>query len=160
MFHAAAWGYPFSATTQGAKLTYPGPDLTPKGIVALIEEERVTFSAGVPTVWLGIAQYLADTPRPTCHHPAVSLRRVGGTPGDDRLVLEEPGHPGRAGLGDDRDQPGRLHRPLTPEMEDWDFEQQLDLLETAGHPLPGLQVKIVDEMGRSCPRTARRSASC
>ena len=40
----------------------PGPDLSPKGIVDLIEKERVTFSAGVPTVWLGIAQYLAEHP--------------------------------------------------------------------------------------------------
>jgi fatty-acyl-CoA synthase len=41
---------------------------------------------------------------------------------------------------------------LTPEMEDWDFEQQLDRLETAGRPLFGLQVKIVDELGEELPQ--------
>jgi len=54
MFHASAWGYPFMATTQGAKLTYPGPDLSAAGLVPLITSEGVTFSAGVPTVMLGI----------------------------------------------------------------------------------------------------------
>jgi acyl-CoA synthetase (AMP-forming)/AMP-acid ligase II len=53
MFHASAWGYPFMATTRGAKLTYPGPDLSPEGLVKLFVDEEVTFSAGVPTVWLG-----------------------------------------------------------------------------------------------------------
>ena len=62
MFHAAAWGYPFAATTVGAKLTYPGPDLSPQGLVGLFNDEAVTFSGGVPTVWLGIQQYLTANP--------------------------------------------------------------------------------------------------
>ena len=62
MFHASAWGYPFEATVSGAKITYPGPDLSPEGLVQLFHEERVTFSAGVPTVWLGIQHHLAEHP--------------------------------------------------------------------------------------------------
>src|SRR5688572_20796553 len=62
MFHASAWGYPWIATTVGAKITYPGPDLTPAGLVRLFETEKVTFSAGVPTVWLGIQLYLTQHP--------------------------------------------------------------------------------------------------
>ena len=62
MFHAAAWGFPFQAVTMGAKLTYPGPDLSPQGVLGLIENEGVTFSAGVPTVWLGIQQHLIANP--------------------------------------------------------------------------------------------------
>jgi fatty-acyl-CoA synthase len=62
MFHASSWGYPFAATIAGAKLTYPGPDLSAEALVRLFAEERVTFSAGVPTVWLGIQHYLAGHP--------------------------------------------------------------------------------------------------
>ena len=62
MFHAAAWGYPFAATTVGATLVYPGPDLSAAALVGLFESEKVTFSAGVPTVWGGIQQYLMEHP--------------------------------------------------------------------------------------------------
>src|SRR5690606_5532019 len=62
MFHAAAWGYPYMSVTRGAKLTYPGPDLSPQGLVNLFANEEVTFSAGVPTVWLGVKQYLEANP--------------------------------------------------------------------------------------------------
>src|SRR5665811_1973261 len=48
MFHAAAWGFTFMATVRGAKLTFPGPDLSAPGLVKLFSEERVTISAGVP----------------------------------------------------------------------------------------------------------------
>ncbi|HEY5890799.1 MAG TPA: AMP-binding protein, partial [Acidimicrobiia bacterium] len=62
MFHAAAWGYPYMAVTKGAKLTYPGPGMAPDVLVPLLANEKVTFSAGVPTVWLGIKLYLQAYP--------------------------------------------------------------------------------------------------
>src|SRR3990172_4173951 len=62
MFHAAAWGYPFAATTLRPPIVYPGPDLSAPALVGLFEREKVTFSAGVPTVWGGIQQYLMEHP--------------------------------------------------------------------------------------------------
>ncbi len=51
MFHVNAWGIPYSAAMTGAKLVFPGPALDGKSVYELIEAEKVTFAAGVPTVW-------------------------------------------------------------------------------------------------------------
>ncbi|HEY2257961.1 MAG TPA: 3-(methylthio)propionyl-CoA ligase [Variovorax sp.] len=51
MFHVNAWGIPYSAALVGAKLVFPGPALDGKSVYDLIEGERVSFAAGVPTVW-------------------------------------------------------------------------------------------------------------
>jgi len=51
MFHVNAWGLPYSGPLNGAKLVFPGPGLDGKSVYELIEAEKVTFAAGVPTVW-------------------------------------------------------------------------------------------------------------
>jgi acyl-CoA synthetase (AMP-forming)/AMP-acid ligase II len=60
MFHANAWGVPFTSTWVGATQVFGGPRPTPADYLRLIREEGVTFAAGVPTVWLGIL-HLLDT---------------------------------------------------------------------------------------------------
>ena len=54
MFHANAWGLAHAAVAAGASLIMPGPDLSPPSLAALIEEEKVTIAAGVPTIWMGV----------------------------------------------------------------------------------------------------------
>jgi fatty-acyl-CoA synthase len=54
MFHANAWGLAHVAVATGATLVMPGPDLSPGALVDLIESERVTVAAGVPTIWMGV----------------------------------------------------------------------------------------------------------
>jgi acyl-CoA synthetase (AMP-forming)/AMP-acid ligase II len=56
MFHANAWGLPYSAAMAGSKLVLPGPKMDPADLARLIHEEQVTISAAVPTIWQGIAQ--------------------------------------------------------------------------------------------------------
>ena len=51
MFHANAWGVPYSAAMTGAKMVFPGPAMDGKSIFELIESEKVNFAAGVPTIW-------------------------------------------------------------------------------------------------------------
>ena len=51
MFHVNAWGIPYSAALTGCKLVFPGPALDGKSVYELLESEKVTFAAGVPTVW-------------------------------------------------------------------------------------------------------------
>jgi fatty-acyl-CoA synthase len=51
MFHVNAWGIPYSAAMVGSKLVFPGPALDGKSVYELIENEQVTYAAGVPTVW-------------------------------------------------------------------------------------------------------------
>ena len=57
MFHVNAWGLPYAGPLVGAKLVMPGPHLDGKSLFELFESEKVTFSAGVPTVWLGLINY-------------------------------------------------------------------------------------------------------
>jgi fatty-acyl-CoA synthase len=54
MFHANAWGLAHAAVFAGASLVFPGADLSPAHVVNLIESERVTLAAGVPTIWMGV----------------------------------------------------------------------------------------------------------
>ena len=72
MFHANAWGITFSAPAAGASLALPGARLDGESLLRLIHEEGVTFAAGVPTVWQGLLQHVAQ---------------VGGTLGSLRRVL-------------------------------------------------------------------------
>ncbi|HJU16233.1 MAG TPA: long-chain fatty acid--CoA ligase [Stellaceae bacterium] len=61
MFHAAAWGMPYMAPMVGAAMILPGRHLDPPSLVRLLNEERVTVTGAVPTVWLGVLSYLKDT---------------------------------------------------------------------------------------------------
>ena len=54
MFHANAWGWGHAPLFAGAELILPGPQMTPTAIAAMLEEERVTMTAGVPTIWMGL----------------------------------------------------------------------------------------------------------
>jgi len=60
MFHVNAWGVPYCAPLIGAKLVLPGAALDGKSLYELFEQEKVTISMGVPTVWLGLLQFLKD----------------------------------------------------------------------------------------------------
>lgn len=146
MFHAAAWGYPFSAVTVGAKLTYPGPDLSGEGLVNLFLNEGVTVSAGVPTVWLGIQQHLSANPDIDISHMRSLFCGGSAVP---RAMIDwfEKTAAVRViqGWGMTETNPIASVATTKPWMDGWDWDTQLDVLETAGRPIPGLQVKIVDE---------------
>jgi fatty-acyl-CoA synthase len=61
MYHATSWGLPYVATMVGAALILPGRWLDPANVHSLLEAERATFTAGVPTIWLGLLQHLKAT---------------------------------------------------------------------------------------------------
>ena len=61
LFHANAWGITFSAPAVGAKLVMPGAKMDGESVFQLLDSEKVTFSAAVPTVWLMLKQYLEET---------------------------------------------------------------------------------------------------
>ncbi|MEM5329589.1 3-(methylthio)propionyl-CoA ligase [Paraburkholderia sp. JHI2823] len=77
MFHVNAWGLPYIACMVGAKLVFPGPALDGKSLYQLIEEEQVTLSAGVPTVWQGLLSHVESI-----EGSFSSMRRtiIGGAP--------------------------------------------------------------------------------
>jgi acyl-CoA synthetase (AMP-forming)/AMP-acid ligase II len=61
MFHANAWSLPYVAPIAGSALVLPGRQLDGESLLTLMNEERVTFAGGVPTVWFGLLQHLRDT---------------------------------------------------------------------------------------------------
>ncbi len=152
MFHAAAWGFTFMSTARGAKLTLPGPDLSPEGLVRLFENEGVTISAGVPTVWIGVQEYLAK-------HPEADVSSIrsfvcGGSAVPRAMIDWYHEHQDITVIhawGMTETNPLATLSVLKPEMHDWDWEDQLDVLETQGMPVPGLEVKIVGEDGEELP---------
>src|SRR5436190_2476064 len=62
MFHANAWGLPYTCAMLGARFVLPGPFMDPKSVLELITSERPTMAAGVPTIWAGIAAALEAEP--------------------------------------------------------------------------------------------------
>lgn len=62
MFHVNAWGLPFTCTMLGCTIIFPGPYLDPPSLLELFENEKVTVTAGVPTIWLGILNVLDAAP--------------------------------------------------------------------------------------------------
>jgi fatty-acyl-CoA synthase len=60
MFHVNAWGLPYSCAAMGTKLVFPGQHLDGRSLLELFETERVTMSAGVPTVWLGLLNHMKE----------------------------------------------------------------------------------------------------
>ncbi len=85
MFHVNAWGLPYIACMVGAKLVFPGPALDGKSLYELIEGERVTLSAGVPTVWQGLLTHVD-----TIKGAFSCMRRtiVGGAPCTTAMTAE------------------------------------------------------------------------
>ncbi len=77
MFHANAWGMPFAAAMAGAKMVMPGPHLDAANLVDLFQGERVTVTGGVPTIWMGVLQYL-DANRGAFDLSRIRAMFVGG----------------------------------------------------------------------------------
>ncbi len=63
MFHANAWGFPFQCTLTGSTQVFPGPHLDPESLLQTFEQEKVTLTAGVPTIWMGILAMLDADPK-------------------------------------------------------------------------------------------------
>jgi fatty-acyl-CoA synthase len=70
MFHANAWGIPYASTMTGADLVMPGSNLKPEALADLIETEKVTVSAAVPTIWMDLLRYADE------HQPDLSSLRL------------------------------------------------------------------------------------
>ncbi|MFZ5793706.1 MAG: AMP-binding protein [Pseudomonadota bacterium] len=83
MFHANAWGLPFSAPAVGANLVLPGRDLDGASLAALIRSENVTIAGGVQTVWIGLLDHLDATGGDV---PSLERIIIGGSKCPDALI--------------------------------------------------------------------------
>ncbi|SFL16463.1 fatty-acyl-CoA synthase [Halogranum rubrum] len=152
MFHVNAWGMPFSTTAAGAKHVYPGPAPTPEDLAKLIEEEGVTLTAGVPTVWLGLLDYLDE-------HDAdlSSLERIviGGSAAPESVIRrfdEEYDVDVLHAWGMSEMSPIGTVSHLKPEMHDWPKEDQYAKRAKQGLFVPGLEYRVVDDDGNEVPQ--------
>jgi 3-(methylthio)propionyl---CoA ligase len=153
MFHVNAWGIPYAGPMMGAKLVFPGPKMGDGATLqALIEEEKVTFSAGVPTVWLALLQYLNDSGK-----TVDSLNRliVGGSACPESIMREFMDKHGvyvNHAWGMTETSPLGTVNTLKPGMEKLSDEEQYKIKLKQGRSLFGIQMKIVDDNNNELPR--------
>ena len=144
MFHAMAWGIPYVATMVGARQVLPGPDLSPRGLADLIESERVTWTAGVPTIWNGVLEL---DPAPDLS----SLRelKAGGSAVPESLIrgfAERFGIPLMQGWGMTETSPLAATARLPGDVELAD-EEAYALRATQGRVLPLIDFRIDADRG-------------
>jgi fatty-acyl-CoA synthase len=147
MFHVMAWGLPHAVTAAGGKHVYPGPTPDPADIARLIEDERVTFTAGVPTVWLGLLDYLENNDADLS-----SLERIaiGGAAAPESLIREyEESYDVQVlhAWGMTETSPVAAAAHLKPGMESWPAERRDAKRVKQGLVLPGLEFKVMGEEG-------------
>jgi fatty-acyl-CoA synthase len=151
MFHVNAWGLPYSAPMVGAKLVLPGPFLDGKSLHELFEQEQVTFSAGVPTVWLGVINHLK-----CAGLKMSSLKRtvIGGAacpPAMRRVLEEDYGVQVIHAWGMTELSPlGTLSR-LKEKHASLPADAQRALLNKQGRAICGVDLAIVGDDGRPLP---------
>jgi fatty-acyl-CoA synthase len=153
MFHANGWGLPYAATFVGAKQVLPGVHMEPGPIAELIDAEGVTMSAAVPTIWLEMAEYLEENPGTDISN--VDRLTVGGSAPPESLIRrydEEFDAPILQGWGMTEMSPLGTLSVLREELRDADPETQYAYRAKAGMPVPGVELRIVDEDGNRVPK--------
>jgi fatty-acyl-CoA synthase len=155
MFHANAWALAFLAPMVGAKLVMPGARLDGNSICELMESEKITMSAGVPTVWLAMLQYLESNQKTLPH-----LKRIftGGS-ACPRAIIEtlekrygvEVAH----AWGMTELSPVGTVGSLNVRCTEMPYDQQVLYKLKQGRPLFGVEMKIVDDENRELPRDGK-----
>jgi fatty-acyl-CoA synthase len=157
MFHANAWALPFSVAAAGAKLVMPGAGMDGASIYELLDGERVTATAAVPTVWLGLLQYLEQTGKKL---PYLERVVVGGAACPPMMIRKfeldydvELIH----GWGMTEMSPIGSTGKMKHATAALDREAQLKLKEKQGRTPYLVQMKVVDDEGRELPRDGKSS---
>lgn len=151
MFHVLAWGTPFATVMLGTKLVFPGPHMQPRDLASLIEAEKVTLTAGVPTLWLGILNLLEKE-----QYDMSSLRGmiVGGAAAPQSMiedfekkhglnVIHAWGMTEMSPLGTVSHLKSYQH--ALPEAERYAIRAK------QGISVPGVDIRAVDEQGKEIP---------
>ncbi|WP_282173868.1 long-chain fatty acid--CoA ligase [Cytobacillus firmus] len=149
MFHVNAWGLPFAAVWFGTTLVLPGPYFTPKLLAELIQSEKVTITAGVPTIWLGLLKELDEN-----KYDMSSLRSVlcGGSAAPKGMIKAfEQKHkiPFMHAYGMTETSPLVVISTLKSYQEELSAEEKLDIKAKQGILVPGLEMKIAGKDGEA-----------
>jgi fatty-acyl-CoA synthase len=155
MFHVNAWGLPYSAALTGAKLVFPGPQLDGKSVYELFESEGVTISAGVPTVWLGVLNYMKEN---RLRFSTLNRTLIGGSacpPAMLRTLQQEYGVEVRHGWGMTEMSPLGTVCRLKARHAKLPEEDKLAIQDKQGFAIFGVDMRIVDEKGAELPRDGK-----
>jgi fatty-acyl-CoA synthase len=153
MFHANAWGLPFAAVATGARLVFPGPNLAPESLLDLMATERVTFAAGVPTLWLG-ALALLDAHPGRWDLSRMRQLAIGGSAAPPALI---DGLRRRHGIGVVHAWGMTETNPLATvsrvkqHLEARSADADLATRATQGYAVPFVETRHVDDAGRVLP---------
>ena len=152
MFHINAWCLPYACVIAGAKLVLPGPKLDGASLYELMEAEKVTISAGVPTIWMGLIAHCEQ------HNLRFSTMRrtgVGGSAMPKALIAKfndvynvDVHH----GWGMTETTAIATMSNISNHEIDWPVEEQHNLVAKQGKSVFGVELKIVDEEGNTLPR--------
>jgi fatty-acyl-CoA synthase len=159
MFHVNAWGLPYSAALVGAKLVFPGPHLDGKSLYELFEAEKVSFSAGVPTVWLGLLTYMKANDLKFS-----SFRRtvIGGSacpPAMMKTLQDDFGVEVIHAWGMTELSPLGTLSKLKSKHEALPPQARQRLLEKQGRVIYGIDMAIIDDEGRALPWDGQSSGN-
>ena len=152
MFHVNAWGLPYCAPMVGSSLVLPGPKLDPASLHALFEAERVTFSAGVPTIWTGLLQWLRANPGTRFQAPPRLV--VGGTALPVPITTgfqHEYGVPILHAWGMTEISPLGSVNTRKAENADWSDEAFLAYSRKQGRPQFGIDLRVLDDSRQPIP---------
>ncbi|MDY6995982.1 MAG: long-chain-fatty-acid--CoA ligase [Actinomycetota bacterium] len=154
MFHANAWGTPYSAAMVGAKLVLPGPHLDGESVYRLMKDERVTLMQGVPTVWLLLFGYLDEHPEIDPSELDLEWAGIGGS-ALPKSMLEriegDLGAEGGQGWGMTETSPICVVSRLLPKHRSLGVAEQQQIKLKQGRGVYGVELKIVDENGDRLP---------
>ncbi|WP_303969366.1 long-chain fatty acid--CoA ligase [Sporosarcina ureae] len=147
MFHANAWGIPFAGVFYGTTQVLPGPGFNPSVLLDMIESEKVTMTAGVPTVFLAILKELEQA-----SHDISSLRAIvcGGSASPKGLIRafeEKYNIPFIVGYGMTETTPLVSLSVLTSSMDNLSTEERINTRALQGLVMPGLDIRIINEDG-------------
>ena len=149
MFHANAWGLPFTSTLVGAKQVFPGPHLDPASLLELVQAEKVTFTAGVPTVWLGILEALGKSPK-AWDTSTLKAMVVGGAAAPQAMIEAfEKKHGLRVihAWGMTETTPLGTVSRLKPHLEALPEAERFRIRATQGLPVPLVETRVIGEGG-------------
>ncbi len=151
MFHVNAWGIPYAACMTGAKLVFPGAQLDGKSLYELFEAEKVTLSAGVPTVWQGL---LAHTDAHNLKFSTMRRSVIGGSacpPAMIRTFAEKYGVHVLHAWGMTEMSPVGTVASFKTKHRDADAESRYAVMSKQGRSVYGVDMKIVDADGKELP---------
>ena len=147
MFHANAWGLPFAATWFGSTQVLPGPQFTPKLIAELIEQEKITMTAGVPTIWLGLMKELEEGNYDTSSLRAILCGGSAAPRGMIKTFETKFNIPFIHAYGMTETSPLVTLSRLKSYQQDLTIEERLDQRAKQGILVPGLEMKVIGGQG-------------